>query len=259
MEDRNLDIGYVFEKTFSVVGQRITELALLSLVLVGIPNIILSWLSAQWLEQAVSSGQTFAAFSPGFLIMNFLIGLLPLLLQAAVVHTTVETMANRPSDVGSSLSVAFRVFLPLIVLSIILSVAYGIGLMLLVVPGLILMTLWVVAVPAFVAERPGIIGALSRSFALTEGQRWRIFALMVLAFIAMMIAGLIIGMLSFGAMAGTQSYENFATFSVWSALLNAVLAMAAGVVGAVGVSVLYVHLRDLKDGTSLDAIGDVFR
>ena len=116
-----------------------------------------------------------------------------------------------------------------------------------------------VAVPAFVAERTGIIGALSRSFELTEGQRWRIFALMVLAFIAMMIAGLIIGMLSFGAMAGSQSYESFASFSLWSALLNAILAMAAGVVGAVGVSVLYVHLRDLKEGTSLESIGDVFR
>ena len=259
MADRNLDIGYVFEKTFSIIGQRFSELALLSLIFVGIPNIILGWLSAQWLEQAVSSGSAFAAFSPGFLIMNFLVGLLPLLLQAAVVHTTVETMSNRPSDVASSMSVAFGVFLPLILLSIILSVAYGIGLMLLVVPGLILMTLWAVAVPAFVAERTGIIGALSRSFELTEGQRWRIFALMVLAFIAMMIAGLIIGMLSFGAMAGSQSYESFASFSLWSALLNAILAMAAGVVGAVGVSVLYVHLRDLKEGTSLESIGDVFR
>ena len=256
MADRNLDIGYVFEKTFSIIGQRFSELALLSLIFVGIPNIILAWLSAQWLEQAVSSGSAFAAFSPGFLIMNFLVGLLPLLLQAAVVHTTVETMSNRPSDVASSMSVAIGVFLPLILLSIILSVAYGIGLML---PGLILMTLWAVAVPAFVAERTGIIGALSRSFELTEGQRWRIFALMVLAFIAMMIAGLIIGMLSFGAMAGSQSYESFASFSLWSALLNAILAMAAGVVGAVGVSVLYVHLRDLKEGTSLESIGDVFR
>lgn len=259
MENRNLDIGYVFEKTFSIVGQRISELAILSLVLVGIPNIILSFISAQMLERAVSSGNSFAMFSPSYLIMNFLIGLLPILLQAAVIHTTVEAMASRTSDFGSSLSVALRSFLPLLILSIILSIAYTIGLMLLVVPGLILMTLWVVAVPCLVVEKTGIFGSLGRSFDLTEGQRWRIFALMVIAFIAMIIAGLIVGMLSFGAMAGTQSYENFATFSLWSALLNAVLAMAAGVVGAVGVSVLYVHLRDLKEGTSLDTIGDVFR
>ena len=62
MADRNLDIGYVFEKTFSIIGQRFSELALLSLIFVGIPNIILAWLSAQWLEQAVSSGSAFAAF-----------------------------------------------------------------------------------------------------------------------------------------------------------------------------------------------------
>ena len=259
MENRNLDIGYVFEKTFSIVGQRITELAILSLVLVGIPNIILTFISAQMLEQAVSSGNTLAMFSPGYLIMNFLVGLLPILLQAAVIHTTVEAMSGRPSDFGSSLAVALGTFLPLIILSIILSVAYTIGLMLLVVPGLILMTFWVVAVPSLVVEKTGILGSLGRSFDLTEGQRWRIFALMVLAFIAMMIAGIIIGMLSFGAMAGTQSYETFATFSLWSALLNAVLAMAAGVVGAVGVSVLYVHLRELKEGTSIDAIGDIFQ
>lgn len=259
MEDRNLDIGFVLEKTFSVIGQRISELAILSLVFVGIPNVILSWISARMLEQAVTSGGAMAAFSPSYLITNFLVGLLPLLLQAAVVHTTVETMAGRPSDVGSSISVAFRVFLPLIILSIMLSIAYGIGLMLLVVPGLILMTIWAVAVPAFIAERTGILGAFSRSFDLTEGQRWRIFALMVVAFIAMIVAGLVIGLLNVGAVIGAQSSQTFATFTIWSALLNSVLAMAAGVVGAVGVSVLYVHLRDLKDGTSLYAIGDVFR
>lgn len=259
MESRDLDIGYVFEKTFGVIGQKFSELAILSVILVGVPNLILTWLSSQWLEQAVASGSAFSAFSPGFLIMNFLVGLLPLLLQAAVVHTTVETLSHRPSDVGSSLSVALSVFLPLILLSILLSVAYGIAFLLLIVPGLILMTFWAVAVPAFVAERTGIIGALSRSTALTEGQRWRIFGLMVLAFIALTIAGFVIGLFSFGAMGATQSYETFGTFSLWGALLNSVLAMASGVVGAVGVSVLYVHLRDIKEGTSLDTIGDVFR
>ena len=259
MEDRNLDIGYVFEKTFAVIAERFVELVVLSLVLVGIPNLILSWISAQMVDQAISSGNGFAVFSPGYLIMSFLIGLLPLLLQAAVIHTTVEAMTKRVSDFGSSLSVALGSFLPLIVLSIILSVSYFIGLMLLVVPGLILMTLWVVAVPCLVIERAGIIGSLGRSFELTEGQRWRIFALMVLAFIAMMIAGAIVGALSVGAATGAQSYGAVAGFSMWSGLLNAILAMAGGVVGAVGVSVLYVHLRDLKEGTSIDTIGEVFR
>ncbi len=259
MEDRNLDIGYVFEKTFSIIGQKFAELAMLSLVLVGVPSLILAWVAAQMLEQAVASGSMMAAFSPSFILVNVVAGLLPLLLQAAVVHTTVETMSNRPSDFGSSLSIALGVFLPLLGLSILLSLGYAIAFMLLVIPGLILMTFWAVTVPAFVAERTGIIGAFGRSVELTKGQRWRIFALMVVAFIAFMIAGLIIGMLSFGAMASTQSYEAFATFNLWGALLDMVLSMIAGVVGAVGISVLYVHLRDLKEGTSLETISDVFR
>ena len=259
MEHRDLDIGYVFQKTFNVIGQRFTELGLLALVLVGVPSLIISWMASQWLEQAVAAGGTMPQFSPGFIAANVLAGLLPIILQAAVVHTTVETMSNRPSDFGSSLSVALKLFLPLLLLSILLSLGYAIAFMLLIIPGLILMTFWAVTVPAFVAERTGIIGAFGRSVELTKGQRWRIFALMVVAFIAFMIAGLVIGMLSFGAMASTQDYESFGSFSIWNALLEAVLAMVAGVVSAVGVSVLYVHLRDLKDGTTIDTISDVFR
>ncbi|WP_084399339.1 hypothetical protein [Henriciella aquimarina] len=259
MENRNLDIGYVFEKTFSVIGQRFSELALLALVFVGIPNLILSWLTAQWIEQAVTTGGAMPNISFGMIAANILLGLLPLLLQAAAVHTTVETMSNRPSSFNTSLSTALGLFLPLLALSILLSLGYAIAFMLLIVPGLILMTFWAVAVPAFVAERTGIFGAFGRSMDLTEGQRWRIFGLMVLAFIAFTVAGLVIGLLSFGSMAATQTYATFGTFSLWHALLEAVLAMVSGVVAAVGVAVLYVHLRDLKEGTSIDRIGDVFR
>lgn len=55
------------------------------------------------------------------------------------------------------------------------------GLILLVVPGLYLMTLWSVAVPARIMNGPGVSDAMSASAELTKGVRWQVFALILLA------------------------------------------------------------------------------
>ncbi|WP_300377706.1 hypothetical protein [Henriciella sp.] len=251
MTDRNLDIGYVFTKTFSITGQRLKDLVILAVIIVGVPSLVLGLISSQIMAEAVSEG-TIPQFSLGFWLVSIIAGLLPLILQAAVVHTTVETMSGREPDFNSSLSVALRLFLPLIGLSILMSLGIFIGFMLLIVPGLILITLWAVAVPAFVTERTGIIRAFGRSMELTEGQRWRIFALIVIAWIAMFIVGLFIAAL------GGAGYQGMPS-SFWDVFLNSIVSTAAGVLSSVGVSVLYVHLRDLKEGTTLETIGDVFR
>jgi len=57
----------------------------------------------------------------------------------------------------------------------------GLGFALFVIPGIVLITVLCVALPAAVVERPGIRAALRRSADLTEGNRVRIFGLMLLA------------------------------------------------------------------------------
>ena len=50
-----------------------------------------------------------------------------------------------------------------------------IGFLLIIVPGLILITIWSVAAPVVVLERPGVFAALGRSRELVRGNGWQVF------------------------------------------------------------------------------------
>ena len=80
---------------------------------------------------------------------------------------------ERDFGVGRLFSSASDAVLPLIGNGILFAIAVTVGLVLLVVPGLFLLTVWAVAPAAVVAERRGAIEAFGRSyfssFAVTPG------------------------------------------------------------------------------------------
>lgn len=63
-----------------------------------------------------------------------------------------------------------------------LSIGIGIGLLLLVVPGVILGLMWALTIPVAVLEDTGLGDSLSRSRYLTEGHRFRVLAIFLLYF-----------------------------------------------------------------------------
>lgn len=88
------------------------------------------------------------------------------------------------ADLPRAIAGGLRYFLPMFALTLLWTIGTTIGFMLLVVPGLMLITAWSVSAPALVAENTGVFGAFSRSQALTKGIRWNVFgALIVFAII----------------------------------------------------------------------------
>src|SRR3954465_2341518 len=73
------------------------------------------------------------------------------------------------------------VLLPLLGLAIVAGIGIAIGFILLIVPGLILLTIWAVAAPVMVIEHPGVFAALGRSRDLVRGYGWPVFGTIVLA------------------------------------------------------------------------------
>ena len=64
-----------------------------------------------------------------------------------------------------------------------LSFGVMIGMILVIVPGIILLLMWWVYIPAIVVEGKGIIGAFGRSRELTRGRRWHILGLAVIVLV----------------------------------------------------------------------------
>ena len=70
----------------------------------------------------------------------------------------------------------------MLIISIMQTVGIAVGTILLIVPGLILATMWIAAIPSYLDEEPvDMMGCFKRSAELTRGNRWRVFALIALA------------------------------------------------------------------------------
>jgi hypothetical protein len=89
---------------------------------------------------------------------------------------------RRDSSVGQLFRSVAPVILPLVGLSILLGIGVTIGLVLIVVPGLFLLTIWAVAAPSLVIERQGVLAAFKRSRELVRGNGWEVFGVILLVF-----------------------------------------------------------------------------
>ena len=103
---------------------------------------------------------------------------------------------RRDNTVGELFGSVSPVLVPLIAVSILAGLGIAIGFVLLIVPGLVLLTFWSVAAPVVVIERPGVFGAFGRSRELVRGYGWPVLGTVVLVFllvIAASIAAALIG------------------------------------------------------------------
>jgi hypothetical protein len=78
----------------------------------------------------------------------------------------------------------------LLLVAVVAGVGIVVGLVLLVVPGLILLTVWAVAAPVVVLEQPPGLRALGRSRELVRGNGWPVFSVvLVLGVVVAVVAG----------------------------------------------------------------------
>jgi hypothetical protein len=82
----------------------------------------------------------------------------------------------------------------LIIVSFVAGVGGVIGLLLLVVPGLILLTIWAVSAPVVVLEHPPYLRALGRSRDLVRGNGSRVFAVVFMPFILVLAINFAVGL-----------------------------------------------------------------
>jgi hypothetical protein len=134
---------------------------------------------------------------------------------------------RRDNSVGDLLRSVSPVVLPLIVVSLLAGLGIGIGLVLLVVPGLFLLTIWAVVAPVCVLERPGILRAFGRSRELVRGHGWTVFAALVLVFLIVLAAGLVAGVVgvALGGGDGPQAVAGW----ILNALVQPIAALTAAV------------------------------
>jgi hypothetical protein len=100
---------------------------------------------------------------------------------------------RRDETIGGLFSSAAPSILPLAVFGILYGIGVGLGLILIIVPGLILLTFWAVGAPAIVVERLGPLEGMGRSWALVRGSAWSVFGTLLLLLIIVIAIGVVLG------------------------------------------------------------------
>jgi uncharacterized membrane protein len=121
---------------------------------------------------------------------------LSILYQGFVVELVSSAEANRRSDISQLMHAVTPVLGTLLVISIIFAVGVGIGFVLIIIPGLFLLTIWSVVVPVEVLEHKGIVGSFERSRELVRGNGWNVFGVIVIVWIVTVAISFLVGLLA---------------------------------------------------------------
>lgn len=118
------------------------------------------------------------------------------LVEAALVEAVSDIRDGRADlTVGETLSRGSSRIASVAGASILAGIAIAIGLVLLIVPGLILITWWAVIVPVIVLERVGAFDSFSRSRELVRGHDFQVFGVIVLVFLIFIAFGIVLGLI----------------------------------------------------------------
>jgi len=187
---RPLSTGELLDRTFSLYRSHFG----LFVAIFALPHLIV--LAFQ------CAGLVFESPTPqlGNLMLTLLWSLIALALsiavgaasQAATVVAVSNVHLDRPASVSDSFSKVKGQIVPVIGLSMVVGLFAGLACLALLIPGIILLTMWSLAIPAKVLENRGILDSMSRSMDLTKGNRWRIFVIWLLFFVFGIVLSLLL-------------------------------------------------------------------
>ena len=176
-------------------------------------------------------------------VLGFVLGLV---IQGAVAYTVYQILIGKNASIGDSVQRGLARAMPVFIASVLAGVGVMLGMVLLVVPGLILICMWYVAIPVCVVEKKGALDSLQRSAYLTKGNRLLIFGLVVLVGIVILIINGLTALIFIpllGSVGQVLLYLFGAVPQAFSAVMTAII---------------YYELRCVKDGVTLDSLADVF-
>jgi hypothetical protein len=185
------------------------------------------------------------AFSGGLGILISIISVvLGTFYQGMVVELVRDVQDGRlDSSVGQLFASIAPVVITLLAVSILFGLGVAIGLVLIVIPGLFLLTIWSVTAPVVVLERTGVLDAFKRSHELVRGNGWSVFAVILVVFVGLAIVSTFAAILSSGL------------GDVGSAIVSWLVTSATAPISALTAAVLYLTLRDRAGEPPLAADG----
>ena len=130
----------------------------------------------------------------GLLLAELITIIAVFLLQAALVKAVQDIRDGRADlSVGETFSAATPYIASVAGASILAGIAIVFGLILLIIPGLALITIWCLIVPVIVLEQTGALASFGRSMQLVRGYFWNVFGTLFIVWVILLGVGIVLG------------------------------------------------------------------
>jgi hypothetical protein len=225
---QRLDVGAVVRRVFQIYVDQAPVLMPAAAVVFVISGILSALL---------------VAASPGLALLALLISLVATALFTGMVVQLVADVQDGRRDASARdlLRAATPVLGQLLLVSIVIAVCVLVGIVLIVVPGLILITIWAVAIPVVVLERLPGLQPLGRSRELVRGNGWQVFGV-ILLFVLLVIV-----------LAGALQVAADSAGTGVAIVVRVVVGVLTAPLSALASAVLYFELRRGEQPVGADA------
>jgi len=184
--------------------------------------------------------------SPLRSIVDLIVGQI---VSVTLVYGSMQALRGQQVAVGECLSQGMKRLGAALGVAILSGIAIAAGMFVLIVPGLILATMWAVAIPVAVIEEMGVTASLGRSQQLTSERRWRVLGAYLVTLLITVVGGAAIGAVA-GMLVGLDS-------SIFQIVVWAFVALSQAFSACV-ITTLYYYLRREKEGVDIHQIASVF-
>jgi hypothetical protein len=165
------------------------------------------------------------AKTPGVIIGDVISFAATYVVQAALIKAVQDVRDGRVDlDLSQTVRAAGPFILPVIGASILAGIGITIGFILLIVPGLILLTYWCLIVPFIVLAGSGVFESFGNSMRTVRGYAWRVFGTYVLVFLILIAFAIVLG---FILAALPVFWRSFVNSVVTGTLISPFLALVA--------------------------------
>lgn len=247
---RPLSVGEILDVSFSLYRRHFATLGTVAVLCSGLPVLLSLYIEA--------SGGVLQHLSLT-LLYYMVFTVLSSIATAATVFVVSESYLGRPLTAASALRRAAPLLGRLIVCSLLLAIVVGFGFLLFLVPGVVLLSGLLLAFPSLVLE-PGSspASALSRSWSLTRGSRWRMLGLLatlvILLYVPIVAIGAIATVLLPSDVGGGSLTPGLMTLAVVGVLQMLLYPLLYCVL-----TVAYYDLRVRKEGFDLEVLASTLQ
>ena len=234
---RPLSVGEILDVSFTLYRRHFATLGTVTVLCSGIPVLLSLYIEA--------SGGVLLNL-PLTLVYYMVFTVLSSIATAATVFVVSESYLGRPLGARGALQRATPLLGRLILCSLLFAIVVAFGFMMLMSPGIIMVCGLLLAFPSLVLEADiSPTGALSRSWSLTRGSRWRMLGLL-----ATLMILLYVPMFALGAIATLV----FPSDGVLTLAVIGVLQMLLYPLLYCVLTVAYYDLRVRKEGFDLEVL-----